>query len=182
MASPVYVWEHDIVPDFDSSGESEIEEDLAFPLSHREEPDYNVMYSPSPASSSSSSTSTAGGSTFLAGYYYSPSYNTPLRCSETGGYDYDFVETPPDKYFCCICSNVLRDARLTECCGQHFCNSCLSRWLDREKTCPHCREDDFKSMVNKALIREINELHIRCTHREKGCDWVGELGRPQKTS
>ena len=96
--------------------------------------------------------------------------------SETGGYDYDFAETPPDKYLCCICTNVLRDARLTECCGQHYCNSCLSRWLDRKKTCPHCREDDFKSMVNRAVIREINELRIRCNYREKGCDWVGELG------
>ena len=34
---------------------------------------------------------------------------------------------------------------------------------------------DFKSFINKEKIREINEFPIRCTHREKGCDWVGKL-------
>ena len=31
-------------------------------------------------------------------------------------------------------------------------------------------------MINKEKIREINELHIRCTNSKKGCDWVGEMG------
>ena len=33
----------------------------------------------------------------------------------------------------------------------------------------------FKSFINKEKIREINEFRIRCSHREKGCDWVGKL-------
>ena len=35
---------------------------------------------------------------------------------------------------------------------------------------------DFQSVLNKDKIREIKELRIRCTHRDKGCDWVGQLG------
>ena len=42
--------------------------------------------------------------------------------------------------------------------------------------CPHCRKEDFQNILNKEKIREINELRIRCTSREKGCEWVGELG------
>ena len=94
-----------------------------------------------------------------------------------GGYEYDFVDDLiPERFQCSICTKVLRDARLTECCGQHFCDSCLSDWLKQQKTCPHCRKARFQSMINKERIRDINELRIRCTNREKGCDWVGEMG------
>ena len=30
-------------------------------------------------------------------------------------------------------------------------------------------------MVNKALIREVNKLKIRCVHHREGCEWVGEI-------
>ena len=72
---------------------------------------------------------------------------------------------------------MLRDARLTECCGQNFCDSCLTEWLKRGegKSCPHCRQTDFKSFINKEKIREINEFRILCTHHKKGCSWVGKL-------
>ena len=41
--------------------------------------------------------------------------------------------------------------------------------------CPHCRQMNFKRMTNKALIREINEFRVYCTHRKEGCGWVGKL-------
>ena len=47
---------------------------------------------------------------------------------------------------------------------------------NKKKTCPHCRTEGFESVVNKAVIREINEFHVKCTNHEKGCGWVGELG------
>ena len=75
---------------------------------------------------------------------------------------------------------VLRDAQLTVCCGQHYCATCLKEWLNskaqkRKNTCPHCREENFQSFPNKAIIREIKEFKIRCVHKEKGCVWVGEM-------
>ena len=73
-------------------------------------------------------------------------------------------------------TKVLRDARLTECCGQHYCDSCLTKWLKKQKTCPHCRKENFQSMINKEKTREVKELRIRCSNREKGCDWAGEMG------
>ena len=99
--------------------------------------------------------------------------------SAVGGYDYTFVDEIPAKYHCQICSYVLRDARLTVCCGQHFCDLCLKQWSASQGsrlTCPYCREEGSSSVLNKALIREINEFRVKCTNHQKGCDWVGELG------
>ena len=95
--------------------------------------------------------------------------------SVSGGYDYEFVDTVGEKYYCRICECVLRDARLTECCGQHYCDSCLEKWLQvkGKNICPYCSQENFK---NKALIREINGFRIRCTNHKKGCRWVGSLG------
>ena len=98
-------------------------------------------------------------------------------CS-TGGYGYEFVDTIPSKYNCQICKKVLRDARLTACCGQHYCDSCLAQWMSgkgKKRTCPHCKKENFQSNLNKEKIREINELRVRCVNRRKGCGWVGVL-------
>ena len=97
---------------------------------------------------------------------------------ESGGYDLDFVDTIAykKKYCCNICTKVLRDARLTVCCGQHYCDSCLKKWLEENNSCPHCRKRGFQSVLNKAMIPEIKEFKVRCTNKEKGCKWVGELG------
>ena len=100
---------------------------------------------------------------------------------EAGGYDYKFVDEVLPKYICLICDKTLRDAQLTLCCGQHFCDSCVKQWLSKkaqktQKTCPYCRQTDFQSVLNKEKIREVNELRVYCTHKVKGCKWVGELG------
>ena len=87
------------------------------------------------------------------------------------------MEAVPDKYKCSICMKVLRDARLVECCGQHYCDSCLGKWINskNEKTCPNCRKNDVQSILNKERIREISELHVWCSNIKKGCEWEGEM-------
>ena len=30
-------------------------------------------------------------------------------------------------------------------------------------------------MLNKSLVRKVNELKIRCPNSQYGCEWVGEL-------
>ena len=95
-----------------------------------------------------------------------------------GGYEYEFLDDPmPQKFLCIICMKVLKDARLTECCGQNFCDSCLKQWLRtrEEKKCPHCQRGNVVHILNKERSRDINELRIRCTHHKAGCGWVGEL-------
>lgn len=96
-----------------------------------------------------------------------------------GGYNEGyFVQKVPEKYICStICSKVLRNPHLTACCGQHFCHTCLQQWFRAKgrRVCPHCREEDFTHILDKPVQREINQLEIHCTSREKGCKWVGPL-------
>ena len=98
-----------------------------------------------------------------------------------GGHDQEFVCKVADRFICQICTKVLREPHLAVCCGQHFCESCLNKWFDRQKgreSCPHCRAegDVFNHVIHKGLRSEINELQIKCSHHEEGCEWRGELG------
>ena len=34
----------------------------------------------------------------------------------------------------------------------------------------------MKHMLNKSLEREIDELHVYCFNRKKGCKWEGKKG------
>ena len=42
----------------------------------------------------------------------------------------------------------------------------------------HCRADGkkFTHVINKGLKSEINEFKIKCSNRDKGCEWAGPLG------
>ena len=96
-----------------------------------------------------------------------------------GGYECDFLDDPmPQTFLCIICMKVLKDARLTKCCGQNFCDSCFKQWLStrKQKTCPHCQQYNVVHILNRERNREVNGLRIRCTHHKEGCGWVGELG------
>ncbi|XP_065901691.1 TNF receptor-associated factor 4-like [Dysidea avara] len=98
--------------------------------------------------------------------------------SENGGYDYKFIDTPPDRLVCNICHLPSRDPYLTTCCGHVFCKSCLDdseKAFSLGKVCPVCREEEFVAYVNKQADREIRSLHVMCTNKERGCEWQGEL-------
>ena len=90
-----------------------------------------------------------------------------------GGFDYDFVITPPDRLICKVCHLPSRDPYLSVCCGHVFCRTCQ----DSADVCPVCNNYDkeFMTFLNKQLDREIKSLRIYCTNREKGCAWQGEL-------
>ena len=44
--------------------------------------------------------------------------------------------------------------------------------------CPYCGAKGklFVHIVDKRLKREIDSLRIRCTNKEEGCQWIGEVG------
>ena len=99
-----------------------------------------------------------------------------------GGYNHEFVGEIADRFNCQICTKVIREPHLAVCCGQHFCESCLSKWFTRQgkESCPHCRAEGaaFHHVINKGLRSEINQLKVKCSHHGigKGCKWTGELG------
>ena len=100
--------------------------------------------------------------------------------TDYGGYEYTFVESPPQRCICNICQHPSRDPYMTgRCCrGQTICKSCLdSRQKTSEGTkCPVCsKEDGFHTHINYPIEREIKSLSIYFTNKEKGCLWQGEL-------
>ena len=90
-----------------------------------------------------------------------------------------FVFEPPEEYICTVCSRVMTEPHLTDCCGQHFCLGCLERWYQSRgfKQCPHCRSIAFDHIVNLPLKRKINRLDVYCPNKEKGCQVATELGQ-----
>ena len=96
-----------------------------------------------------------------------------------GGYDYEFVNKLDSKYYCLVCQNVLREPMLTDCCGIHYCQSCLQQCNRSYITqCPHCRKQNYHKMLDKQLEREIRELQIYCVNRSrKNCLWEGEVSK-----
>ena len=100
------------------------------------------------------------------------------KSNSRGGYDYSFVDIPPDELVCKICHCPSIEPYLSVCCGHTFCKSCLE---DAKQVtivvsaCPMCRKDDFTTFPNKQNERAVNSLHVFCTNKHKGCDWQGEL-------
>ena len=88
----------------------------------------------------------------------------------------EFVGDVPEKLICNICTKVLSEPHLTECCGQHYCKSCLDNWFLRNWTCPtYCRAPNPKHILNKDCVREIKELEVYCKNHQGGCQWKGKM-------
>ena len=106
----------------------------------------------------------------------SPGVPTAVQASEIPHQEYDFVEEPPQEYFCPVTLEVLRDPKQTECCGHHLSGEVVSRLQREGKPCPLCKDHNFTVTNDKFFKRKANELKVRCPHKRNGCEWVGELG------
>ena len=93
------------------------------------------------------------------------------------GYDCEFVDGPPKDLHseCSICLFVLRRPYLVDCCGNHFCKSCLDGVNQLNKICPLCKQEGFTAIPNKGLERVLNKKRVYCTNKKLGCEWLGEL-------
>ena len=100
--------------------------------------------------------------------------------ADSGGYDVEFLEVPPEDYECLVCLLVLREPQMVSCCGVKFCKRCIDRVIQAGKPCPHCKDESFRYMAEKQLHRRILDLKVKCYERKKGCNWEGELRQLQK--
>ena len=101
-------------------------------------------------------------------------------CSEVGGYDCDFVESPLEDLICKICHLPARDPQQTNtCCGQTFCAMCLSKYMDSKildnKQCPYCKTVPFTFVPDARTKRYVGGLKVFCPSKSLGCTWTGEL-------
>ena len=94
------------------------------------------------------------------------------------GHECEFVEGPPKQFQseCSICLVILREPHLISCCGHSFCEVCIGRIREDGKPCPLCNKPGYTTLPNQGLQRALNEFGVRCSHRELGCEWVGNLG------
>ena len=96
------------------------------------------------------------------------------------GYDNDFVKPLLDTLTCPICLLAYRTPHIVDCCGTRFCQSCIGPIKARHPaTCPVCREQ-FASIVDKQAQRQVLGLLVRCSRRNEGCEWEGELRALEK--
>ena len=92
------------------------------------------------------------------------------------GYEVTFVSEPPKEVEtnCPICFHVFFEPKLAINCGHSFCATCIANHEEEEKPCPFCNQQG-KFVEDKRLKRIINDYEVYCPHREKGCEWTGEL-------
>ena len=88
--------------------------------------------------------------------------------------EYDFVEQPPEEFFCPVSFAVLLEPYLTSCCGTHLSQEAYQRL--QGQPCPVCREENFTAMLDKSVKRKVLSLKVRCPHKAEGCEWQGALG------
>ena len=102
------------------------------------------------------------------------------RTHQHGGYRYEFAEKRgvPDRLKCNICSLPSRDPHKSTCCGDIFCKSCLDHDKKAAATtnnaCKTCGKK-FETFPDRAVDNEIQELHVHCTNKVKGCMWKCKL-------
>jgi len=93
--------------------------------------------------------------------------------SKIGGYEYQFVDTPHERYICKICIHPCQETFLSVCCGHNFCKDCLDK--TKRSPCSICHNKKATTFPNIQADREIRSLRVMCTNKEKGCEWKGEL-------
>ncbi len=72
---------------------------------------------------------------------------------------------------------VLRNPYLVDCCGVSFCQSCIEPIQHRNKSCSLCNVVFTTCMPDKKLQHSLNGMKVYCSHKEFGCEWIGELGK-----
>ena len=64
---------------------------------------------------------------------------------------------------------------LTDCCGKHLSQKAVTEIQRENRACPLCNKPSWKTMLDKKSQRQVNELHVFCRYRERGCGWKGSL-------
>ena len=52
---------------------------------------------------------------------------------------------------------------------------CIERLKTDNKHCPTCNEENITIFPDKRLQRSLYDYEVYCTHKDKGCNWTGEL-------
>ena len=87
--------------------------------------------------------------------------------------EYDFVEQPPEEFFCPVTFAVLLEPYQTQCCANHLSQEAYQRL--QGQPCPVCRKENLTAVKDNFHKRKALSLKVRCPHKAEGCEWQGEL-------
>ena len=85
---------------------------------------------------------------------------------------------PDEELLCVICTELVCDARQTNCCGSIYCKACIETWLTTRVngTCPSCRSSlMIESLVVDKRSERQSAAHPRnCQFYAYGCTFIGD--------
>ena len=70
---------------------------------------------------------------------------------------------------------LLLQPHLTLCCGNHISEEAASRIQREGGACPLCNAPQWSTVLSKHFQRQVNALRLFCYHKDRGCEWQGEL-------
>jgi len=79
-------------------------------------------------------------------------------------------ETVDPNLICSICQSILWKPVACKACLNHFCKSCISKWLPNKNTCPTCREAYKESRPAPIIINLVSKLQFTCKNKQNGCE------------
>ncbi|XP_046842004.1 TNF receptor-associated factor family protein DDB_G0273435/DDB_G0273505-like [Xenia sp. Carnegie-2017] len=90
---------------------------------------------------------------------------------ESGYEESRFKIAVDENFYCSICLNVMKDARM--CHNQHsFCRECIEEHLRvNAQRCPQCQDNLTVATLHPARVinNVISKLKINCDYASRGC-------------
>ena len=68
-----------------------------------------------------------------------------------------------DSYECLICQNIVWDVTSCKGCDKLFCSGCIKTWLQRDRSCPHCRACFDADKISRVVLRELELMKFKCS-------------------
>ena len=95
--------------------------------------------------------------------------------SRVGSYKCEFIDEVSEYLICGLCKHAANGPSITTCCGELFCQACIASALEKKTPCPSCEEPTFSTFLNPRYERDIKNLCVHCTMKDRGCEWTGKL-------
>ena len=91
------------------------------------------------------------------------------------GYECEFIEPVSDDYYCKKCTLVARKLTFTSCCGEGYCQACITDIQQQANPCPACGQNNFTTTASLKYQQIMAGLQVYCSMKGRGCGWAGIL-------
>ena len=88
----------------------------------------------------------------------------------------DFVDPLSHEYTCPITMELDLEPYQTLCCGNYGYRATHDKIVTSKMCCPMCLVSKPKIILDKAHLRRVLAMKVKCWKRDSGCTWTGEVG------